>query len=48
LNEKGPVKSIKDLLSVDATIRDELLDKVYASLKEAKEEVDMEYYMEIC
>jgi len=27
-------------LSVDATIRDELLDKVYASLKEAKEEVD--------
>jgi hypothetical protein len=35
-------------LSVDTTIRDELLDKIYTSLKEAKEEVDMEYFLEIC
>lgn len=48
MNEKGPVKGIKDLLSVDANIRDELIDKIYSALKEAKEEVDMEYYMEIC
>jgi hypothetical protein len=42
------VKALKDLLSVDVSIRDELVDKLYTALKEAKEEVDMEYYIEVC
>lgn len=49
LAEKSQTKNIKDLLQEDNTLKDELIEKVHTALaKQGKEEVDIEYYLEIC
>jgi hypothetical protein len=33
---------------VDVSVRDELVEKLYTALREAKEEGELEYYLEVC
>ena len=48
LGEKGSPKAMREVLQIEPGLKEELMNRVFGLLGEAKEEADVEYYLEVC
>lgn len=47
-NEKGSAKLYKELIVADPTLKDDLIERTWLAIRDAKEDSECEYFIEIC